>query len=65
MTGKSVHRVGTAVLSASMAIVGLVLIVEAASESGNGTIVRVLLGVLFVAAGSGRLYLLTRKSRGA
>jgi hypothetical protein len=65
MTGKSVHRVGTAALSASMAIIGLVLIVQAASEGGSGTIVRVLLGILFVAAGSGRLYLLTRKSPGA
>lgn len=65
MTGKSVHRMGTAVLSVSMAIIGLVLIVQAASQGGSGTLVRLLLGVLFVAAGSGRLYLLTRKSRGA
>lgn len=65
MTGKSVHRMGTAVLSVSMAIIGLVLIVQAASEGGSGTIVRVLLGALFMAAGSGRLYLLARRSRGS
>ena len=56
---------GTAALSLSMAIVGLVLIVQAAAGGGRGTIVRLLLGALFVAAGSGRLYLLARKSRGA
>jgi hypothetical protein len=63
MTPKSVHRMGTVVLSVSMAIIGLVLIAQAASEGGSGTIVRLLLGFLFVAAGSGRLYLLARKSR--
>lgn len=65
MTGKSVHRTGIALLAVSMVIIGLVLIVQAASQAGSGTIVRLLLGVLFVAAGSGRLYLLGRKSRGA
>lgn len=63
MTGKSVHRMGTTLLSAAMVIIGLVLIVQVTSEGGNGTIVRLLLGALFVAAGSGRLYLLARKGR--
>jgi hypothetical protein len=65
MTGKGVHRTGTAVLSLAMAIVGVVLIVQAASAGGQGVVVRLLLGVLFLAAGSGRLYLLARKSRRA
>lgn len=55
---------GTTVLSLAMAIIGLVLIVQAAVGGGSGLVVRLLLGVLFVMAGSGRLYLLARKSRG-
>lgn len=55
---------GTTVLSLAMAIIGLVLIVQAALGGGSGLVVRLLLGVLFVMAGSGRLYLLARKSRG-
>lgn len=65
MTPKSVHRTGTAVLSLSMVVIGLVLVVQAASAGGGGLVVRLLLGVLFLAAGSGRLYLLARKGRGA
>lgn len=65
MSGKSVHRTGTALLSISMAIIGLVLIVQAIVGDGRDVVVRLLLGVLFVVAGSGRLYLLARKSRGA
>jgi hypothetical protein len=64
MTGKNVHRMTTMVLSLSMAIIGLALIVQALS-GGSGVVVRMLLGVLFVVAGSGRLYLLARKGSGA
>ncbi|MGN6373482.1 MAG: hypothetical protein ACTHM1_10930 [Solirubrobacteraceae bacterium] len=64
MTPKSVHRTGTAVLSLSMVVIGLVLIVQSASEGGGGVVVRLLLGALFTAAGCGRLYLLARKGRG-
>jgi hypothetical protein len=53
------HRTGTAVLSLSMAIIGLVLLAQALSA--GGAIVRLVLGVLFLAAGSGRLYLLARE----
>jgi hypothetical protein len=63
MMGKNVHRMSTTVLSLSMAIIGLVLIVQAISGGGRGVIVRLLLGILFVAAGSGRLYLQARRGR--
>jgi hypothetical protein len=59
MTGRDVHRLGTTALSLSMAIIGIVLLIQA--FSGGVSLARVLLGVLFVAAGSGRLYLLARR----
>jgi hypothetical protein len=54
----NVQRTSTAVLSLAMAIIGLVLLVQALA--GGGAAVRLVLGVLFLAAGSGRLYLLAR-----
>jgi hypothetical protein len=65
MSGKNLHRMSTAVLSLSMMAIGLALIAQAVSGSTHGTIVRALLGALFLAAGVGRLYLLARKSRRA
>jgi hypothetical protein len=65
MTGKNVHRMSTTVLSLAMAIIGLALVVQAVSGGGAGMIARLLLGILFVAAGSGRLYLQLRGSRHA
>jgi hypothetical protein len=58
MTGRGVHRSGTRLLSLLMAAVGVALIVEAIVGVGNGSISALLLvGVLFVAAGVGRLYI--------
>jgi hypothetical protein len=54
----NVHRTSTAVLSALMALIGLVLLAQALVA--GGALARVVLGVLFLAAGSGRLYLLAR-----
>lgn len=64
MKGTDVYRLGTRLLSAAMALVGVVLVVESLTL-GGGQLARLLLGVLFVAAGSGRLYLQMRRSRGA
>jgi hypothetical protein len=58
MTGRGVHRSGTRLLSLLMAAIGVALIVEAIVGVGNGAISALLLvGVLFVAAGVGRLYI--------
>jgi hypothetical protein len=58
MTGRGVHRSGTRLLSLLMAAIGVALIVEAIVGVGNGAISALLLvGVLFVAAGLGRLYI--------
>jgi hypothetical protein len=62
MTGKQVHRTGTTVLSLAMVAIGIALAAEAVG--GEGVLsVRLLLGVLFLAGGSGRLYLELRKGR--
>jgi hypothetical protein len=58
MTGRGVHRSGTRLLSLLMAAIGVALIVEAIVGVGSGAISALLLvGVLFVAAGVGRLYI--------
>lgn len=63
MTGRQVHRTGTTVLSLAMVAIGIALAVEAIG-SGGVLSARLLLGVLFLAGGSARLYLEIRKSRG-
>lgn len=60
MTGKGVHRITTVVLSLTMVVIGIALLAQALS-GGAGVVVRLLLGALFVAAGSGRLYLAHRR----
>ncbi len=64
MSGRQVHRAGTTVLSSAMVAIGVALVVEALTREGPLT-ARLLLGVLFVAGGSGRLYIQVRKGRGA
>jgi hypothetical protein len=53
---------GTFVLSLAMAVIGLALIGQALS--GSVLSPRMLLGILFIAAGAGRAYLEVRRSRG-
>jgi hypothetical protein len=66
MIGRRVHRSGTMVLSLLMAAIGVALIVEAVGAHAGGTIsARLLLGVLFVAAGVGRLYAEVKRGRRA
>jgi hypothetical protein len=63
MTGRQVHRTGTTVLSLAMVAIGIALAVEAIG-SNSVLSARLLLGALFLAGGSGRLYLEMRRSRG-
>ena len=65
MTGPGVHRTATFVLSLVMAAIGVALIVEAVSGDGSVISPRFLLGVLFIAAGAGRVYVDRVKGRGA
>jgi hypothetical protein len=65
MNGRQVHRAGTFVLSLAMAVIGLALIVQALVVGTGSISARLLLGVLFIAAGCGRWYVEVRRSRGA
>jgi hypothetical protein len=56
---------GTYVLSLAMVAIGLALIVQALSGHGGVISPRLLLGLLFIAAGAGRAYIEVRKGRGA
>jgi uncharacterized membrane protein YadS len=62
MTGRQLHRTGTTVLSLAMVAIGIALAIQAIDRGGVST--RLLLGVLFLAAGSARLYLELRRGRG-
>jgi hypothetical protein len=63
MTGRGVHRSTTVVLSLMMAAIGVALVVQAVGGHGSVFSGRLLLGVLFFAAGLGRLYLEHRRGR--
>jgi hypothetical protein len=63
MIGRQAHRSGTVVLSLLMAAIGVALIVQAVDGHGSAISPRLLLGVLFVAAGTGRLYVELKRGR--
>jgi len=51
-----VHRGATLVLSAAMVVVGIAILVRTFGAGGGPLALGTILGVLFVAAGAGRLY---------
>jgi hypothetical protein len=57
MSGRTVHRSGTIVLSVLMVAIGVALIGQVVGGGGQVLSARLLLGVLFVAGGGARLYL--------
>jgi len=59
------HSASTLVLSLLMGVIGIALIVQAIGAHGSIISPRLLLGVLFIAAGGGRIYLQVRRSREA
>ena len=63
MTGRRLHRSATITLSTLMALVGAALVVEGLLGTG-ALLPRLLLGALFLAGGSGRLYVEARRGRG-
>jgi hypothetical protein len=56
----SPRRATTRLLSLAMIVIGVALIVRTIVAGGGAVALGVLLGVLFVAAGLGRLYLLNK-----
>ncbi|HEX4483660.1 MAG TPA: hypothetical protein VH081_07715 [Solirubrobacteraceae bacterium] len=65
MTGRTVHRSGTVVLSVVMVAIGVALIAQVIGGTGGVLSARLLLGVLFLAAGIARLYLERKRGRQA
>lgn len=59
---RNVHRGATLAMSALMVVLGVALLVSTIARGGGPLAVGVLLGVLFVLAGLGRLYV--ERSRG-
>jgi hypothetical protein len=57
-TPRQVHRASTRLLSVLMVIVGVVLLVSTLARGGGPLAVGVVFGVLFLAAGAARLFLL-------
>jgi hypothetical protein len=64
MNGRQVHRASTLVLSLLMAAIGVALIVQSVTGHASSISPRLLLGVLFIAAGCGRWYVEVRRARG-
>jgi hypothetical protein len=64
MTGRRVHRSTAIALSVLMTLIGVVLLVQAVDGHGGVLSARALLGVLFLAAGMGRLYVERRRGSG-
>jgi hypothetical protein len=54
---REVHRGAIRVLSGAMVVVGIAILVSTIARGGGPLAIGVILGVLFVAAGAGRLYL--------
>jgi phosphatidylglycerophosphate synthase len=63
MTGRTVHRSGTVLFSVLMVAIGLALIGQTLGSDTSVLSARLLLGVLFLAAGIARLYLERKRSR--
>ncbi len=63
MNGRQAHRAGTLLFSVLFVVIGLALIVQAVSGGASPLSPRLLLGVLFIAAGAGRWYVEVRRAR--
>lgn len=60
MDRRQLHQRSTLLLSTLMILVGIALVVRSLLAGGGGLATGVILGVLFVVAGAGRLYLAGR-----
>ena len=58
---RQMHRAGTWVMSILMLLIGVALLVRTVLAGGGPVASGVLLGLLFIAAGAGRLYLQSRR----
>ena len=58
---RDIHRRGTILLSVSMAVIGVAIIVRTIEAGGSAISIGIILGLLFIVAGAGRLWLITRR----
>ena len=58
---QDVRRTATPIFSLALIVIGIALIVRTLAEGGGPLAVGLLLGVLFAAAGAGRLWVSTRR----
>ena len=54
--GRDVHRASTLLLSAAMAAIGIAMLAVTLTNGGGPLALGVLMGVLFLVAGAGRLW---------
>ena len=59
--GRGAHDVATMVLSAAMVVIGIALLVRTVNAGGGPLSLGIVFGVLFLAAGAGRLYFTWRQ----
>ncbi|MCW2986000.1 MAG: hypothetical protein JWR63_3570 [Conexibacter sp.] len=64
-SGRDLHRQTTGLMSWILVVLGVALIVRTFAAGGGALALGLLLGVLFIAAGVGRLYVNARLARGA
>ena len=60
-SGRDIHRSATLLLSAVMAVLGVVILIRTIAFGGGPLSLGVLFGALFVAAGTGRFYVTWRR----
>ncbi len=60
-SGRGLHRGATMALSAAMVVLGVAILVQTFTAGGGPLALGTILGVLFVAAGAGRLYFTWRE----
>jgi uncharacterized protein (DUF58 family) len=61
---RNLHRQTTGLLSVILVILGVAMIVRTITAGGGGLAFGLLMGVLFIAAGVGRIYINTRLAHG-
>ena len=59
--GRNVHRAATLLLSAAMVAIGIAMLVRTVGAGGGPLALGTVLGILFAAAGAGRLYVTWRR----
>lgn len=60
MSGRDVHNSGTRILATLLILVGIAVIVRTLVAGGGATSLGIVLGVLFLLAGAGRLWVAWR-----